>query len=50
MGMLMSEISAATVSEWLKNYSAVISEHANELTDLDLRSVMLTTARIWLAE
>lgn len=35
MGMLMSEISAATVSEWLKNYSAVISEHANELTDLD---------------
>lgn len=31
----MSEISAATVSEWLKNYSAVISEHANELTDLD---------------
>ena len=30
MGMLMSEISAATVSEWLKNYSAVISEHANE--------------------
>ena len=35
MGMLMSEISAATVSEWLKDYSEVISEHANELTDLD---------------
>ena len=31
----MSEISAATVSEWLKDYSAIISEHANELTDLD---------------
>ncbi|MGK2309035.1 dihydroxyacetone kinase subunit DhaL [Cutibacterium sp. V947] len=35
MGMLMSEISAATVSKWLKDYSAVISEHATELTDLD---------------
>ena len=35
MGMLMPEISAATVSEWLKDYSEVISEHANELTDLD---------------
>ena len=31
----MSEISAVTVSEWLKDYSAIISEHANELTDLD---------------
>lgn len=31
----MSEISAATVSKWLKDYSAVISEHATELTDLD---------------
>ena len=35
MGMLMPEISAATVSEWLKDYSEDISEHANELTDLD---------------
>lgn len=31
----MSELSATTVSAWLKDFSEVISEHANELTDLD---------------
>lgn len=35
MGMLMTELSADAVSVWLKDYSAVITENANELTDLD---------------